>query len=224
MEACSLPKKSILAIETSTVRGSVVLARGEEVLFGAEFHADRSHNSMIFGPLRLALEAGKPELVVVGTGPGSYSGIRVGLAAAVGLGMATEVPVIGWPSLTAFDAPARFQVVGDARRGLVFAAEVSDGRIIEGPELMKLPELVVRLSDPAFTFDAHFPVEGVVCAAPSARWLARRAAALSESEINALAAATPEPVYLHEAFVTTPRPRRGAGQSRSPQGRLQGDQ
>lgn len=206
-ESCWM--KAILAIETSTALGSVVLVRGGKVLFETSFRAERSHNSLIFEPLRMALQAGTPELIAVGTGPGSYSGVRVGLAAAVGLGLAKGVPIVGWPSLTAFATPARCQVVGDARRGAVFVAEVSNGRLTGGPVLMEMSELVATLSGPVFTFDAAFPLEGVSLVAPSALWLARRAAGLSEGEIAALAATTPEPVYLHAPFVTTPRPRAG---------------
>ena len=76
----------LLAIETSTPLATVALVRGHDILFESSFSAERSHNSRVFGPLQSALDAGRPDVIAVGTGPGSYSGIRVGLAAAVGLG------------------------------------------------------------------------------------------------------------------------------------------
>ena len=66
-------------------------------------------------------------MIVVGTGPGSYTGIRVGLAAAKGLGEALEVPVYGLNTLRIIAENAGYSnewiaSVLDARRGEVYAA------------------------------------------------------------------------------------------------------
>ena len=97
-----------LAIDTSTKTGRIAVAAGETVAFASEFTSERSHNSQIFAPLETALGAcgDKPELIVVGTGPGSYTGVRIGIAAGLGIAMAHDIPIIGIPSACASAAGA----------------------------------------------------------------------------------------------------------------------
>jgi len=90
-------------------------------------------------------EAGKDlkfvELIVVGMGPGSFTGVRVGMAAAKGLSMALGIPGVGVVSLEAMAYAAR-EIVGrrhvvamlDAKKGEVFVAcYTSDGELVAGP-------------------------------------------------------------------------------------------
>lgn len=114
-------EQNILAMETSCSNASLVLfANGEEIL-SSEWTAQRSHNSRIFDILEEArplLEQHCPDLILVGAGPGSYSGIRVALAVADGLGMAYGAPVIAVNSWEALPHEGRDALVlSDARRG-----------------------------------------------------------------------------------------------------------
>ena len=98
------PGNMILAIETSTTGASLALVgrQGGDVLWQASFESDRLHNAKIFDPVAEALDISRGKLgrIVVGLGPGSYSGIRVGIAVANGLGLALDVPVAWvWPRL-----------------------------------------------------------------------------------------------------------------------------
>ena len=69
----------ILAIESSTSRGSLALWRDGRLVAVEEFQSERAHNSVLFGPLEAVLrQAEALDLIVCGTGPGSYSGVRVG--------------------------------------------------------------------------------------------------------------------------------------------------
>ena len=203
---------TILARETSTGRGSVALVREGAVLFHAAFASDRSHNSLLFAPLGEALALAVPDVIVVGSGPGSYSGVRVSLAAAVGISLAHRAPVVGLPSLGAFDAPERCLVCGDARRGSVFLATLVHGRLQGEPQLVSAAEAADALraeTGPAFTFDPTSPagLPGIVRVEPDAAWLACRLAQLPPDEVRALTAATPEPLYLRAPYITTPRAR-----------------
>jgi tRNA threonylcarbamoyladenosine biosynthesis protein TsaB len=77
------------------------------------------------------------EGIVVGTGPGSFTGLRMGLAVARGLALALDVPVAGVSTLAALAAgsPGSLPVV-DARRGEVF---VLDGELrVSAPEALTL--------------------------------------------------------------------------------------
>jgi tRNA threonylcarbamoyladenosine biosynthesis protein TsaB len=80
------------------------------------------------------------ERIAVGVGPGSFTGLRLGIATARGLAQARDLPLIGVSSLAALGAGADLAVI-DARRGEVFAA--ADGRF--GPLALKPEELAERI-------------------------------------------------------------------------------
>jgi len=76
-----------LSMDTSNSEGRIALMRGEEVYWEEVFGADRSHSALLFPLMEKALREAGDDLsrVVVGVGPGSYAGIRVSIAAAMGL-------------------------------------------------------------------------------------------------------------------------------------------
>lgn len=96
------------------------------------------------------------QAIAVGIGPGPYSGLRVGIAFAIGLGRAWQVPVVGVCSLDARawqvaargsspqDTISRFAVTADARRGEVYWASYSlhdQVERIDGPRVLReIPE------------------------------------------------------------------------------------
>jgi tRNA threonylcarbamoyl adenosine modification protein YeaZ len=208
----------ILAIDTSTPRGSVAVVdtRGA-VRYQHSFSSERSHNSQLFAPLREALDACGDGLlaIVVGTGPASYTGVRIGIAAAQGIAMSRGVSLIGLPSVLApevDDGSKDFVVCGDARRGSFFVAEVSQRALVKGVVLMDAEQFrerhAARASDtPWYAFDVKPPLalDGVVCVSPSAVRLAEIAAGLPENEMARLASLPLEPVYLAAAYVTQPK-------------------
>lgn len=69
--------------------------------------------------------------IVVGTGPGSFAGIRSALAFAQGYALATKCEVLGLPSACALAGEGKIAVVGDARQGKAWAA-LFDGYKLEG--------------------------------------------------------------------------------------------
>lgn len=195
-----------LAIDTSTRHGRLAVATGETVVFAAEFTSERSHNSQIFKPLKTALGAcgdKGPERIVVGTGPGSYTGVRIGIAAGLGIAMANKVPIAGARSIdfaAAAGVDESHTMVGDARRGSVFVARI-DGSNSE-PELTSEPALP---DGPLFSFDPTAPMEGIALTHPSAARMATFAATLSGADFDQLAAIPPEPIYLSAPFITQPK-------------------
>lgn len=210
----------VLAIETSTPRGSVaVVKRDATVVYERSFSSERSHNSQLFEPLREALEQCGSDLraIVVGTGPASYTGVRIGIAAAQGVAMSRGVPLIGLasvlaPELDALGNSGKFVVCGDARRGKYFVAEVGAGALVGAVVTMDADEFREKhaaggTDTPWYTYDTRPPLEleGVVCVTPSATRLAEIAAGMVDDEIAALAKQALEPVYLAEAFVTQPK-------------------
>jgi tRNA threonylcarbamoyl adenosine modification protein YeaZ len=203
---------TVLAIDTSTATGRIAIAAGETVIFAREFTSQRSHNSQIFSPLESALTACNRtlDLIAVGTGPGSYTGVRIGIATGIGIAMALDLPVIGIPSAcaAAADTSRAYALIGDARRGATFIAEVKGHQLAAEPELLEDEQLHTRLEGcdcALFSYDeTQFPA-GVVSTHPSASKIAVQAACLDAGEVGRLAGIPPQPIYLRDPFVTRPK-------------------
>ncbi|MES2707194.1 MAG: tRNA (adenosine(37)-N6)-threonylcarbamoyltransferase complex dimerization subunit type 1 TsaB [Verrucomicrobiota bacterium] len=202
--------ETILAIETSSSRGSAALYSDGRLLDVREFTSDRSHNSVLFGPLGEILRKAPPlDLIVTGTGPGSYSGIRVGIAAGMGISLARNIPMLGLPSLCGIGeaySQERYAIAGDARRGSWWYAEVTGGLLTTAPVVDSLEEisrLTARWPGQIFTTDAVSPP---FCRAlpvlPRAEVLVARANALSVESLTRLTAEPVEPLYLRAPFIT----------------------
>lgn len=200
---------AVLALDLSSPRGVLAVVRDGEVLHEAAFVSERSHNARLFAPLAEALDVlgDGPARIVVGTGPGSYTGVRIAIAAAQGIALARGWPVFGLPSIaTATEVPCR--VLGDARRGLFYVARVAAGAV---DELRLLDAEAARAEaatgDDWFTFDAVAPLglESVRLARPNAIALARLGAGMNEAQVAEAATRPLEPLYLQEAFITTAR-------------------
>ena len=100
-----------LAIETSSRKGSAALLQEQQVLSVADFAENRTAGMELLVRLRsLLAEAGRGPRdlggIAVSVGPGTYTGIRLGVTAAKTLGFACQVPVVGVESLTVLAAGA----------------------------------------------------------------------------------------------------------------------
>jgi tRNA threonylcarbamoyladenosine biosynthesis protein TsaB len=207
---------SILALDTSNARGSVALLRDDAIVFKQHFVSERSHNSQLFAPLGEALKLCGADLrcIVTGTGPGSYTGARIGIAAAQGIALSRNVPVIGLLSVLAPETkelPREFIVCGDARRGSYFIARVRGKSLDEEITLHDREEFLrLRAADtprPWLTFDQHAPLEqkDIQLASPSASRLALVASEMTDEDMWSLEQQPLEPVYLRAPFITMPR-------------------
>jgi tRNA threonylcarbamoyl adenosine modification protein YeaZ len=132
----------VLAIDTSSpavTAGIVALdAAGERVVASQVTHAARGHGELLAPAIAACLAdaglaAADVGAVVAGTGPGPYTGLRVGLVTTAALGHARGIPTYGVCSLDA--VPARDAVVvTDARRHEVYWARYDeDGHRVAGP-------------------------------------------------------------------------------------------
>jgi tRNA threonylcarbamoyl adenosine modification protein YeaZ len=126
----------ILALDTTTRAGSVAVTDDDTLLAVVHGDGDRTHGERLPAEIERALAAAgvRPaqlELVTVASGPGAFTGLRIGLAAIQGLAMVLEIPVIGVSALDALAWEAwavrrdeeRYVIAWmDAQRGEVFAA------------------------------------------------------------------------------------------------------
>lgn len=126
----------ILAIETATGCGGVALTKGDrangKVLAEYTLQPEQTHSRRLLGSVATMMAAvgvGWAELdaVAVSLGPGSFTGLRIGLAAAKGIAMAARRPLLGVPTLDGLAAQVAASELPlccllDARKQQVYAA------------------------------------------------------------------------------------------------------
>jgi tRNA threonylcarbamoyladenosine biosynthesis protein TsaB len=192
-----------LALETSTPRGGVALFRDGELAFSESFGADRSHSSGLFSVIERALAGDvRPDQIVVGLGPGSYAGVRIAIAAAIGLSVATGAELLGVPSIAGLDE-GEYIAIGDARRGGYSFAHVREGEVVSGPMVLTREELEERLgAAQARVFSSEeLGFAGVGVRFPQVERIGR----LGVEGRSVFARGTLEPIYLREPHITVPK-------------------
>jgi tRNA threonylcarbamoyl adenosine modification protein YeaZ len=135
----------ILAMDTATpaVTAGVVRLEGvavlaERVTVDARAHAEQLTPNVLAALADAGLTVNDLDAVVVGCGPGPFTGLRVGMATAAAYGHALGVPVYGVCSLDAIGiesgaTTSEILVVTDARRREVYWARYRDGVRVDGP-------------------------------------------------------------------------------------------
>ncbi|CAN2218101.1 COG1214 Inactive homolog of metal-dependent proteases, putative molecular chaperone [Candidatus Nanopelagicaceae bacterium] len=132
-----------LAIDTSTSRTIVGIIDGDEVIFEKFHDGATDHGRALSQLVAEALKVSRPpKQVVVGMGPGPFTGLRVGISFAHTFGLARNIPVIGVCSLDAIAIDANeYTVAIDARRKEIYWARYKDRVRIEGPSVSKPAEV-----------------------------------------------------------------------------------
>ena len=132
-----------LAIDTATSRTIVAMIDGDKVLFESFHEGATDHGKAITQLVSDALQVfPKPDQVVVGMGPGPFTGLRVGITFAHSFALAREISVIGVCSLDAISVDQdEYTVAIDARRKEIYWASYKDGKRVSGPAVNKPAEV-----------------------------------------------------------------------------------
>lgn len=132
----------VLTLDTSTpavtagiVRGDDFATLAQRVTVDARAHAERLTPNVVAAVADAGLTMADLDAVVVGCGPGPFTGLRAGMASAAAYGHALGIPVHGVCSLDAIGVLTAGEtlVVTDARRREVYWARYRDGVRTEGP-------------------------------------------------------------------------------------------
>jgi tRNA threonylcarbamoyladenosine biosynthesis protein TsaB len=195
-----------LAFDLSTRRGTIALANEKEILDARDWPNDRRSSATFFEALdEIIREHGRPETIVVGLGPGSYTGTRIAISAALGLAATTGAALAGISSLCAISDEDDFCVIGDAKRASFFFGKISGGLLKSDPELLSEDEMKKRIASitttPIYSSDQLPQFTSVKLRFPSAKLLWLRAQTAPQN----LARAPLAPIYLREPHITTPR-------------------
>jgi tRNA threonylcarbamoyl adenosine modification protein YeaZ len=128
-----------LAIDTATSRTIVAIIDDGKVLFENFHEGATDHGKAITDLVVQALKVCPvPNQVVVGMGPGPFTGLRVGITFAHSFALARQIPVIGVCSLDAIVVDKNeYTVAIDARRKEIYWASYKDGQRIAGPAVDK---------------------------------------------------------------------------------------
>jgi tRNA threonylcarbamoyladenosine biosynthesis protein TsaB len=150
----------ILSIDTTSEFGSIALTERDQVIVEVALHSPDGFGHILYAHLeellgRRGVTVQAMDCFAAASGPGSFTGVRVGLTAVKGLGEATAKKVIAVSNLRALasfgSAPLRGTVL-DARRGEVYAAVYNDRLEAVMPEaVLKFPVWLASL--PAHGFE-----------------------------------------------------------------------
>lgn len=245
----------VLALDTTTRQGSVALARDGAILATGAGDAGVTHGARLPGDLTRLLDAhglrvADVDLFAVASGPGSFTGLRIGIATMQGLALGNGKPLAGVSALDAINeavsplpstlSPAsEVSVWMDAGRGQVFSAIYKNGDVVEAALVDKPAAIFARWARER-AFPAMFAGDGALAyrdliraSAPGAHIvdpvppLAPSVARLAEAHVRqhgAAAADAIRPIYIRPSDAELTRDRKAAALSASAPSVLQRDE
>lgn len=153
----------ILAIETSTMLGgAAVMDSGAGLLAEVRVNVKAAHSERLMSEVDYVLAQAScavqdMDALAVATGPGSFTGLRIGLSTVKGLAFATGLPVVAVPTLEAFASCFPYSACPvcpllDARKKEVYAALFA---YEEGALKKLMPETAIKASELAVRLSGH---------------------------------------------------------------------
>ncbi|WP_309604460.1 tRNA (adenosine(37)-N6)-threonylcarbamoyltransferase complex dimerization subunit type 1 TsaB [Phenylobacterium sp.] len=144
----------VLGLDTCLSSCSVAVLEGERMLGSAREVMARGHQERL-APMardvmaRAGIGFDRLARIAVTVGPGSFTGLRVGIAFAKGLALALDLPAVGIGTLEALAAEGSglvFPVI-DARRGQVYLQAFEDGRALMAPDAVSAETAAARIAE-----------------------------------------------------------------------------
>jgi tRNA threonylcarbamoyl adenosine modification protein YeaZ len=207
---------TVLAIDTSTPAVTAgIVADGEllaeRVSIDARAHAERITPNVLAALADAGRSMTDLDAVVIGCGPGPFTGLRVGMATASAYGHALGIPVYGVCSLDAIGGQTRGEalVVTDARRREIYWARYRDGIRTGGPAVAAPTDVDAGSAQSVAGSPDHAALFGLPCVEPlypNSIGLVRAVADWSQPP-SALV-----PLYLRRPDAKTLAERQAAGQ------------
>ena len=164
----------ILIIETATPACSVALVDGETLVDERHEIVGRGHAEKLVPMIEDLLAGRRPQSILVDCGPGSFTGVRVGLAAAHGLAIGWGVPLRGYSSMAAMAAGAasatvRLAVALEGGHGELFVQSFGGDPLAPLDALRSLaPDAAAAAVDAALVVGSG--AEALVAARGSGEW------------------------------------------------------
>lgn len=148
-----------LALETSTKLGSIAVGHGDTLISECALAVRATHSETVLDEVERMLARARIgvddiERVIIGAGPGSFTGVRIAASLAKGWSHARGVPLFAYSSLRSVASSAgrdRVCALFDARRGEVYGAAWADGPLeapIRGPTACDVDRWIEGLEDP----------------------------------------------------------------------------
>ena len=155
----------ILAIDTSCKTAMAVLSENGNVISAMQLHDNKTHSVKLLPAVEYILDAAgvepaQVEAVAVTNGPGSYTGLRIGVTTAKTFAYTLKIPLVGINTLEVLAAPWNFDDCGaecaedkdtvvcpmiDARNARVYTSIYKIGKIIQETQAMECTELCDKL-------------------------------------------------------------------------------
>jgi len=162
----------ILGIDTSSKFLNIALSEDKDIIKEESYLLDRRHASELVPKIKKLLEKyrvpiNRIDAFVIGLGPGSFTGLRIGVSAVKGFGLASGRPCVGVASMDSIACNAREKdkyiiPIIDAKRGQVYAAiyRRKAGRILRLSDYMVLPidRLMRKVKGPAVLLGDGVPL------------------------------------------------------------------
>lgn len=144
-----------MGLETASEQGCVGLLEDDRPLCELVFEATMAHGEKLLPAIEAALKLSgiskrDLELIAVSRGPGSFTGLRIGLAIAKGLARALGIPLVGVPGFAVYARkvapwPGPVWVLLPDRREWLYVSVFRSGEEILAPQVLALEELLARL-------------------------------------------------------------------------------